>query len=114
MDCFPPLHLPYPHQALLFVGVGRLEDAAEALAAEASADDALPSAGWDDEDGAEPVAVSSRGSQLDDHAVAATIASLEKQGTNYDLIAAVVAYICDQQQDGAILIFLPGLAEIKR
>ncbi len=47
--------------------------------------------------------------------VAGTIAHLEKNGLNYELVAAVVAHICATQANrGAILIFLPGLAEIKR
>jgi HrpA-like RNA helicase len=37
-----------------------------------------------------------------------------KTTLNYELIAAVVQHICVQNQPGAVLIFLPGLAEIKR
>lgn len=49
-----------------------------------------------------------------DDSTAATIASLEQQGPNYELIAVVVQYICHEHQAGSVLIFLPGLAEIKR
>ena len=37
-----------------------------------------------------------------------------KTTLNYELIAATVKHICGLGEAGSILIFLPGLAEIKR
>ena len=38
----------------------------------------------------------------------------KKEHINYELIASLVAYIHHQPRDGAILLFLPGFAEIKK
>ncbi|TPX62526.1 hypothetical protein PhCBS80983_g00252 [Powellomyces hirtus] len=53
---------------------------------------------------------------LDESAIA-TVASLQKAGLiNYSLIAAVVRHICTSTsaEDGAILVFMPGVLEIQR
>lgn len=37
----------------------------------------------------------------------------ESEKMNMDLIAAVIQYICTNEPDGAILVFVPGLAQIQ-
>ena len=41
------------------------------------------------------------------------LTSLDEEVINKDLIGALTAYICRQSSEGAILIFVPGLADIR-
>lgn len=52
---------------------------------------------------------------LNEGAVAALNASYKSdKGIDYSLLAAVVKYICRKEDEGAILIFMPGVMEIKK
>jgi len=42
-----------------------------------------------------------------------SLQTIDEEKINYELIELLVAYIADELEDGAVLIFLPGMAEIR-
>lgn len=45
--------------------------------------------------------------------VISSLANVDESITNYELIGDLIEYICNLEEDGAILVFLSGLGEIK-